>query len=137
VPGVTKETAKEEVLKKPSENIMCPEGNHTLKLKQLVPLKFSENKSKGTIDKNGSVSQYQCFVCCKTLNNVVKAAALQKCGHVMCVGCLETLKQDKACTCGKGFKEKHILRMESGGTAYSESSGEKLKPKVVTPAFLG
>jgi len=138
VPGVREELKGNELLKKPSQDTMCPEGNHPIKLKQLVALKFSENTNKGkALDPNKSPSSYQCFVCYKTLNNAVKAGALQKCGHVMCIPCLDTLKKDKTCTCGKEFKEKHILKLETGGTAYAESSGEKLKPTVITPAFMG
>jgi len=137
VPGV-REDNEPTVLKKPPTEVMCSEGNHPIKLKQLIKINFTENMNKeGTITKNTSKPQYQCLVCAKTLSNIVKTAALQKCGHVMCVTCLDTLKKDKQCVCGKGFKEKHIIKLDNGGTAYSESSGEKLKPKVVTPAFVG
>jgi len=76
-------------------------------------------------------------VCCKTLSNALRAVALQKCGHVMCQPCFDTIKNDKQCVCSKPFKDKNIIKLDNGGTAYSESSGEKLKPKAFTPAFIG
>jgi len=137
VPGV-REDIEPTTIKKPSTEIPCPQGNHPIKLKVLFPVNFSENKTTGgTIVKNSSKPKYQCLVCCKTLSNHVKSAALQKCGHVMCVACLETLKKDKQCVCGKGFQDKNVFILDNGGTGYSESSGEKLKPTIVTPAFVG
>jgi len=137
VPGV-RQDAEPESIKKPSTDINCPQSEHPLKMKQLYPVHFTENtNTEGSIMKNGQKLHYQCLVCCKTLSNTVKTAALQKCGHVMCVPCMETLKKDGQCVCGKGLKEKNVIKLDNQGTGYSESSGERLKPKKFTPAFVG
>lgn len=118
------------LLKKPSLETKCPYG-HTLRLKQLVKLNFTANKNVDAASQEKG--RYQCPACCKTITNSVKSVALKKCGHVTCDSCFQTFKKDKACyVCGQKFKEKEVVSLVCG-TAYSGSSGEKLKPKVFSP----
>jgi hypothetical protein len=53
VPGEV-QAAKPALLKKPSTETMCPEDNHPIKLKELIKMNFTENKSKEAKHK------YQC-----------------------------------------------------------------------------
>jgi nitric oxide synthase-interacting protein len=104
---------KEEVVKKPNKFTTCPEGNHPLRLKQLFALEFKPNKSFS--DKDPKSGRYECWVCCKTLNNATKSVALSKCGHVICKGCADTIKKDGTCPqCNKKFKEKNMIKIEAG-----------------------
>jgi len=137
VPGVRVD-AETTNIQKPSSDILCPQSGHPLKMKQLYAIHFTENtNTEGSIVKNTTKAQYQCLVCCKSLSNTMKTATLQKCGHVMCLQCLDTVKKDQQCVCGKSFKDKNIIKLDNQGTGYSESSGDRLKPKKFTPAFVG
>eukprot|EP01119_Soliformovum_irregulare_P021807 TRINITY_DN7332_c0_g2_i1.p1 TRINITY_DN7332_c0_g2~~TRINITY_DN7332_c0_g2_i1.p1 ORF type:complete len:276 (-),score=47.18 TRINITY_DN7332_c0_g2_i1:140-967(-) len=135
VPGVASD-AIVEAPKKPSTDTMCPEGNHPVRLKKLIPLNFSANKS---ADREGVKDhivegKYQCPSCCKTLTNVLRAVVLTTCGHVVCTTCWDKIKKDTTCfVCAKKFKSKHVVKLQCGGTGYSESSKEKLKPKAFSP----
>jgi len=125
--GTTKEVTPT-LVKKPSSEIKCPDGDHPVRVKQLIKVNFTENKSEGK--KEGS---YQCCLCCKTLGNAVKTILLKKCGHVMCTTCLSQIKKDGICSiCSEKFKEDHIIPILSA-TSYAGSSGEKGVAKILTP----
>ncbi len=135
------------LLKRPSSEIKCPEGDHPVRyasiftfmpmtehpnnycrLKQLIKVNFAENKSEQNKD-----SLYQCVLCCKTLTNAVKTVVLKKCGHVMCTTCLNQIKKDGLCSiCNEKFKEDHIIYLTSA-TSYAGSAGEKGVAKILTP----
>lgn len=98
-----------DLLTKPNAETSCPAGNHTLRHKQLINLKFCDNKE------GEKSNKYQCWVCSRTLTNTNKSAALKTCGHVMCVTCLDKLKKDKACPqCSKQYTEKDIINIACG-----------------------
>mmetsp|Transcript_26865 Transcript_26865/g.37842 ORF Transcript_26865/g.37842 Transcript_26865/m.37842 type:complete len:294 (-) Transcript_26865:1291-2172(-) len=131
VPSLTPE-AQPSVLKKPSTEIKCPEGDHVLRLKQLTAIMYSENKDKEAAQEG----KYRCGSCFKTLSNAVRTVCLKKCGHIICAGCYDRVKSDKVkqCPqCSKPFKEKHVIKMETGGTGFAGSAGEKLNATKVTP----
>jgi nitric oxide synthase-interacting protein len=129
VPGVTKDI-NSSLIEKPSTETYCPDDKHILRLKELIKINFSLNKN----IKNNENSHYQCGVCCKTLTNKTKCGVLKKCGHVLCINCLNEVKKDKICSiCSKPVKEKYIIIIHSGGTGYAGSLGEKLKPTTQEP----
>jgi hypothetical protein len=108
VPGVTPE-AGPALLKRPSSDTKCPDGNHNIKLKQLVSLKFTANKS-------GGESLYECAVCSKTFVKAIKASAIKKCGHVVCQTCMGPIKKDCSCPiCSVAFKEGDVINLSTGG----------------------
>jgi len=134
VPGV-QEDASPSLLKKPSMDTFCPDGKHRLRLKDLISLNFTENKENDKSSNSCKESgRYQCPVCLKTLTNASKAIALRNCGHVMCRGCLAKIKHDRQCVvCSKSFAEKDIIKLETGGTGYAGSLGEKLNATKTCP----
>lgn len=125
VPSLTPE-AQPSALKKPPTEIKCPEGDHVLRfgrvganvkldrLKQLTAIVYSENKDKEAAQEG----KFRCGSCFKTLSNAVRTVCLKKCGHIICVGCYDRVRNDKVkqCPqCSKSFKEKHVIKMETGG----------------------
>mmetsp|Transcript_13305 Transcript_13305/g.14701 ORF Transcript_13305/g.14701 Transcript_13305/m.14701 type:complete len:307 (+) Transcript_13305:26-946(+) len=84
---------------------------HTLKLKDLVNLKLEED--------DGSEG-FACYVCKKKLKHQ-KVGALRKCGHVMCHDCIVKycITQKSCYVCEKPCKEKHIIKLKSGGSGFS------------------
>lgn len=120
--------ALQTVVKKPSSEIKCPEGDHPVRLKQLIKLSFSVTKS--TEEKH----RFQCGVCSKTLTNAVKTVALRRCGHVICGTCAGPIKKEGLCPmCSQKFNDGDVIPLQTGGTGYAGSLGEKLTAKVVTP----
>eukprot|EP01116_Phalansterium_solitarium_P019871 TRINITY_DN570_c1_g1_i1.p1 TRINITY_DN570_c1_g1~~TRINITY_DN570_c1_g1_i1.p1 ORF type:complete len:286 (-),score=108.03 TRINITY_DN570_c1_g1_i1:337-1194(-) len=127
VPGVREDDAKE-IVKKPDTTTVCPDGNHPLRLKQLVSVNFTliENATIGPTESG----RYMCPVCNKTLINSLKLICLADCGHVMCAGCHDKTKDEKACiVCAKPFREKDVIKLESPGTSFASSLGEKATAK--------
>jgi len=133
VPGVQVVAVPENVKKPELEDPTCPEGGHTIKLKNLLSLHFTGSKAGGN-DK----FPFECASCGKSLSNSVKTVALKRCGHVMCVQCGETMKSDKRCAiCNAKIKKgKDVIPIQSGGTGYAGSLGEKLTARsTATPAL--
>jgi len=128
IPGNMKEVTPE-AMKKPSSEVKCPEGDHTVRVKQLIKVNFAENKTESTKD----TSLYQCSLCSRTITNAVKTVLLKKCGHVVCNTCLSSIKKDGVCSvCSEKFKDDHIIPL-SNATSYAGSAGEKGVAKIVTP----
>lgn len=151
VPGVGDATVSEDLVKKPSSEVMCPESEHPLRLKQLIKLQLTPVTSKSEKEKG----RYQCPSCCRVLTKAVKTILYQvlspivlhkwkDCGHVICQVCHDKTKQDSACfVCSKKFKDRHVIKIQTGGkstcgcfeflgTGYSGGTGEKLTAKIVT-----
>jgi nitric oxide synthase-interacting protein len=94
-----------------------------------------DNKAKAQENVN---SRWMCPSCRNGLTNATKMACLAKCGHVLCMPCVQTLVlKDGACiNCGKDCREKDIIPLELGGTGFSAT--QKVESvKQLTPAFQG
>lgn len=51
------------------------------------------------------------------------------------VACFDKIKSSSVCfACGEKFREKDIIKIESGGTGYAANSGENLIAKKITPS---
>lgn len=114
-------------MKKPSKSTKCPEGNHSMKLKHLIPIKFTKS-----LDSN---ARFQCPVCNKNFLNASTAMLLTPCGHVVCKPCFDTLiKDSRACyTCQKGFTSEEYIKLASGGTGFAGHHGDSLEVTKMTP----
>jgi len=129
----TGKDAEPSLIKKPILDIRCPEGKepHNIKLKKLIKLSFTPNTSEDTSLGN----RFQCPTCRKTLSKGMKTIALSKCGHVCCAPCFEKTKSSGVCfLCGEKFKDKDVIKIQSGGTGYAANSGDNLIAKKVTPS---
>jgi len=134
VPSLTPSAAPT-LLVKPSSETRCIEGNHPLKLKQLIPVNFSPLANIESTDPNHVLNErYCCPVCRKTLTDSPKAVVLKTCGHVHCLGCSQKFKSEKICTvCDTPYKETDVIRLQSGGTGFS-GHDDNLEAKKITPA---
>jgi len=139
VPGVDEKSSSNSptIDKKPTTEVQCPESDHIIRLKQLIKLNLTVSKKDSKEEESGkktAQSSYECPVCSRGLSGAIKATVIKKCGHVICCPCLEKIKKDAQCyVCSKKFKEKHLIKLQSGGTGYAGSTGDKLTAKVVTP----
>jgi len=132
VPSLTPSAANK-LIEKPKKDTYCTEGNHPIRLKQLIPVKFIiANKEDDTkCIRNG---RYCCPVCRRELTDAPKAVILRSCGHVMCLGCCEKFKDEKICTaCDVPYRESDVIKMQSGGTGFS-GHDENLIAKKITPS---
>lgn len=78
--------------KAPKLNPLCPSSSesspHTLTLKTLTPIKFTEEKSSQT----GKTAR-SCPACRKALTNISKGVLAIPCGHVLCKSCVDKFMQ--------------------------------------------
>eukprot|EP00128_Syssomonas_multiformis_P001976 Colp12_sorted_trinity150504_noHs@6302 len=107
-------------LKPPSKDTMCPGNDHTLKLKQLVEVKFvpvSSSNGKKSGDK------YECPGCVKSLTNNLELKVMKKCGHVMCKACVDKfIKESARClVCDGPCSTKDVITLHRDGTGYAAS----------------
>jgi len=135
VPSLTPSAAPKP-LQQPHKEIMCVEGNHPIKLKKLVTVKFIpvSSFSEKSDPKNVQTGKYCCPVCRRTMTDAPKAVVLKTCGHVICLGCSEKFKSEKICTvCDTSFKMEDIIKLQSGGTGFA-GHDEKIVAKKESPA---
>jgi len=143
IPGLTPDNGKRNVAL-PSKHTICPAGLHTLRVKQLRPIRFTRvseeerltlSKKKEFMSNNG---KYICCGCQRTLTNTTNISLLSSCGHVHCNRCIEGLvKKDKVCVqCGEHVKEKSIIPIQYGATGFAAHGASNAVAKP-TPAFQG
>jgi len=125
VPQLTP-AASPSLIKSPHKEFICIEGNHPIRLKQLIDVHFIPMRETKT--EKLSTGQYMCPMCQKTLTNVPKISVLKPCGHVMCNACIDLfIKSESKCyVCEKKLRhDKDVVRLQAGGTGYA-AHGEKL-----------
>lgn len=106
---------------KPKDIMICPGDNkHSLKLKDLFPLRFE----------NG---QFVCFASKKKLN-FQKIVGLRTCGHVYSMAFFDQcIRSGGACLCGKKFLEGDIIHLQSAHSAFCDHN--QVEAKVYEPSF--
>lgn len=129
--------AKKIIIEKPDTTVYCPMTGRPLKMKDLIPVKFTHVKDpsdqKSLILKQ---NRYMCPVTHDILSNSVPCAVLKSTGDVVTVECVEKIiKKDwiHPLTCQK-LTEKDIIYMQRGGTGYAFTN-ENLEGKNARPAL--
>ncbi|XP_031833877.1 nitric oxide synthase-interacting protein homolog [Nomia melanderi] len=121
IPSKTPE-AKERVLQKPDKTIYCPISGKPLKIKDLVPIKFTEVKDpddrKSLIVKQ---ARYMCPITHDILSNSVPCAVIKTSGDVVTMECVEKIiKKDWINPLdGTKLSETDIIPLQRGGTGYA------------------
>jgi len=134
VPSLTPEAAAAP-LQMPTKETFCIEGNHPLRLKQLVVVRFTLNTKRTDQEDPNHVrtARYCCPVCRRTLTDAPKAIVFKSCGHVHCLGCCEKFSSERICTvCDKPYKESDMIRLQSGGTGFA-GHDDNIVAKKITP----
>jgi len=134
VPSLTPSAAAK-LIEKPKTEIMCIEGNHSIRLKQLIKVNFIPiSKTEKSEQKNG---RYCCPVCRRTLTDAYKVIVLKTCGHVLCSACCEKFKNEKICTvCDTPFKSDSIIKLQSGGTGFAGHDEKIIAKKEAAGAWV-
>ncbi|KAH0535858.1 nitric oxide synthase-interacting protein homolog [Cotesia glomerata] len=121
IPSKTPE-AKAAALKKPDKNIYCPVSGNVLKLKNLIPIKFTEVKDPD--DKKALIvkeARYMCPITHDILGNSVPCAVIKTTGDVVTMECVEKLiKKDWINPLDSSkISESDIITLQRGGTGYA------------------
>ncbi|XP_015522104.1 nitric oxide synthase-interacting protein homolog [Neodiprion virginianus] len=129
--------AKEVTLQKPDKNIYCPVSGQVLKLKDLIPVKFTEvndpDDKKSLILKQ---ARYMCPITHDVLSNSVPCAVIKTTGHVVTMECVEKIiKKDWIHPLdGSTIKESDIIVLQRGGTGYA-AANDSLEGKHQRPVL--
>ncbi|KAL7644939.1 UNVERIFIED_CONTAM: hypothetical protein RMT77_004756 [Armadillidium vulgare] len=127
---------KESKLECPDKNVYCPMSGKPLRLKDLIPVKFTladDKTSKKSLE--GTRERYKCPVSGDILGNNIPCALLRSTGDVVTMDCIELIKKDMIHPLtGEKLKEKDIIPLQRGGTGFS-SVNEKLTAKKARPVM--
>lgn len=134
IPSLTPE-AKPDEAKKPDSKTRCPMSGKPLRIKDLIPVKFSvvAGDDKALITRE---VRYKCAVTHDALGNSVPSAVLKNTGNVVTMDCVEKLiRKDMLCPfTGAKLKESDIIAIQRGGTGFA-GSGVELSAKKEGPAM--
>ncbi|CAB4023144.1 Nitric oxide synthase-interacting [Paramuricea clavata] len=134
IPSLTPQ-AKPDEAKKPDTKTRCPMSGKPLRIKDLIPVKFTvaAGDDKSLITRE---VRYKCAVTHDALGNSVPCAVLANTGNVVTMDCVEKLiKKDMLCPfTSEKLKESDIVAIQRGGTGFS-GSGVELSAKKDGPAM--
>ncbi|XP_003396474.1 nitric oxide synthase-interacting protein homolog [Bombus terrestris] len=121
IPSKTPE-AKETTLQKPDKTIYCPLSGKPLKIKDLIPVKFTEVKDPD--DKKSLIvkqARYMCPITHDILSNSVPCAVIRTTGDVVTMECVEKIiRKDWINPLDSTeLTEADIIPLQRGGTGYS------------------
>lgn len=121
IPSKTPE-AKEIKLQKPDKTIYCPVSGKPLKIKDLIPVKFTEVKDPD--DKKSLIvkqARYMCPITFDILSNSVPCAVIKTTGDVVTMECVEKIiKKDWINPLDSTkLTEADIIPLQRGGTGYA------------------
>lgn len=136
IPSLTPQAAATKI-EKPDEKVRCPMSGKTLKLKDLIPVKFTPINDRD--EKTSLITKQARYVSAVTndvLGNSVPCAVLRTSGSVVTVECVENLiKKDMLDPInGKKMTEKDIIPLQRGASGFS-AAGNKLEAKLDGPVL--
>ncbi|GBN15290.1 Nitric oxide synthase-interacting protein [Araneus ventricosus] len=137
IPSLTP-SAENTKMKKPEKSVLCPMSGKPLKIKNLIPVKFTEvenlQEEKSLITRK---VRYMCAVTHDILGNSIPAAVLCTSGSVVTMECVTKLiKKDMIDpTNGMKLTDADIIPLQRGGTGYA-STNDKLKVKIEKSAMM-
>ncbi|XP_070151012.1 nitric oxide synthase-interacting protein homolog [Polyergus mexicanus] len=136
IPSKTPE-ATETSLQKPDKTIYCPVSGNPLKVKDLIPIKFTQVKDPD--DKRSLIvkqARYMCPITHDILGNNVPCAAIRTTGDVVTMECVEKLiKKDWINPLDNSkLMPTDIIPLQRGGTGYA-SVNDSLEGKHERPVL--
>jgi nitric oxide synthase-interacting protein len=131
--------AKPTEIKKPDMKTYCPMSGKQLRVKDLLPVKFTpiadRDARTAAIVKE---ARYMCPVTRDALSNSVPCVLLRPSGDVVTQECVDRLIRKNNMLCpitGKTLKEKDMIPLQRGGTGYA-GSGVELKATKAGAAMM-
>lgn len=138
IPSLTP-AAKPTLVKKPDNKTYCPMSSETLRVKDLIPVKFTpvldrDHKTAAIVKQ----ARYMCPVTRDLLGNSVPCAVLRPTGDVVTMECIDKLirKNDMLCPIsGQTLRESDIITIMRGGTGFA-GAGVALRAKKSGAAMM-
>ncbi|XP_015438329.1 PREDICTED: nitric oxide synthase-interacting protein homolog isoform X2 [Dufourea novaeangliae] len=136
IPSKTPE-AKDIILHKPDKTIYCPISGRPLRIKDLIPVKFTEVKDPD--DKKSLIvkeARYMCPITHDILSNSVPCAVIRTTGDVVTMECVEKIIKRDWINPLDGIKlsTADIILLQRGGTGYA-AVNEQLEGKHERPVL--
>mmetsp|Transcript_38120 Transcript_38120/g.93662 ORF Transcript_38120/g.93662 Transcript_38120/m.93662 type:complete len:325 (+) Transcript_38120:149-1123(+) len=135
IPDLTPEAKPTELKEKPDDKVRCPFTGKPLRLKDLIPVKFTPVDPSKLTGGTKSHERFMCPISKKNLSNSVPCAVLRTTGHVIAADLAEIIKKDMLHPLtGDKLSEKDIIPLQRGGTGFS-GGGVELEAKRYAPAM--
>lgn len=121
-------------IEKPEQRILCPLSGKPLKIKELMPVKFTvmpdDESNRSLIARK---VRYMCPVTHDALTNTTRCAYLKTSQCVVTMECVEKIirKEMTDPINGKPLEEDDIIELQRGGTGFASTN--KVKAKLVRP----
>ncbi|XP_078485570.1 nitric oxide synthase-interacting protein [Ciona intestinalis] len=138
IPALTPQ-AKEAKIKKPDSKVYCPMSNKPIKMKDLIPVKFTpiadRDKKTSMISKK---DRWMCAVTHDTLGNSVPSAVLRSTGDVVTLECVDKIIRKNGMrhpVTDEVMSENDIIPLTRGGTGFA-STNEVLDSKSYRPVIM-
>jgi len=136
IPSMTPQ-AKKSKAAKPDSTVYCPMSGRPLKMKDLIPVKFTEIKD--PTEKRSLIARdarYMCPISRDTLSNSIPCAVIRTTGDVVTMECVEKIiKKDWLHPLtGDKLTEKDIIAVQRGATGFS-STNDNLEAKEARPVL--
>ncbi|PAV79686.1 hypothetical protein WR25_08618 [Diploscapter pachys] len=127
-------TASASKLEKPNQKVLCPISEKTLKLKDLMEVKFTETPDSEPSKSNAAKQhRYMCPVTHDVLTNTTRCAYLKTSKSIVTYDVVEKLiKKDWVDPIsGDKITEEDIIELQRGGTGYAATN--EVKAKLLRP----
>lgn len=107
---------------KPDENTYCPASGKKLRLKDLIPVKF-------TCVGKSETGRYMDPITKDTLTNVSRLVVLKPTGHVMLEDTYKKCVKPDGHYDGMKVRDKDVITLKTGGTGFAARDGDKVEAK--------
>uniref|UniRef100_A0A915Q2M0 Nitric oxide synthase-interacting protein homolog n=1 Tax=Setaria digitata TaxID=48799 RepID=A0A915Q2M0_9BILA len=119
-------------IEKPEQHVFCPLSGKPLKIKELMPVKFTvmPNDNRSVVARK---VRYMCPITHDALTNTTRCAYLKTSQSVVTMACVEKIiKKDMVDPLnGKPMKESDIIELQRGGTGFASTNN--VEAKLVRP----
>lgn len=116
-------------MEKPDNATHCPATGKKLRLKDLIPVKFSRVPP-------GESGRYQDPVTRDTLTNKHRLVLLKATGDVMLEETYRTCVKPEGSFGGATIREKEVIKLQRGGTGFAAHDGDKLQVCLCVLCFV-
>ncbi|KAL3123313.1 hypothetical protein niasHT_005403 [Heterodera trifolii] len=126
-------SAEPDRIEKPSSKILCPISGEEVRLKELLPVKFSPIDPRMEFAKLvAQPNRYKCPITHDVLTNTSRCVYLKTSNYVVSWQCLDIIRKDMIDPLsGKRMAESDIIELQRGGTGYAATN--KLDAKLIRP----
>lgn len=126
-PELSKEEELQQRLKKPSTDVQCPKTGKKLRLKDLIPVKFTRASKDEELSKLPVEARYICPVSHDNLTNNMQLILLRSTGDVVSEESFKKFVKPDMVWKNRKIKDKDIIRLHKPGSGFAASGGAEAK----------